>query len=293
MFQDTWRVVRQLVRSSLLLSVVVCSPAKAAEPPEIDAASRLVLDGASGKIIAGNKIDDHRSPASLTKLMTAYVVFDALKQKNLQWDERVVVSAADLKRVAKDEAQMYLVAGEKVTVRELVEGLIVASANDAAMVLASRIGTTINGFARIMNATARKLGMNETHFVNPSGITAPGHYTTARDLSTLALHLTADFPEYYSFSSQQNFSFRNYSKRNKNALLEADSSFDGLKTGHTKAAQWCIVATAKRVVPGEAKSRRVFAVVLGAPTDHSRIVAAKQLVDYGFSITRPVYLSKS
>lgn len=208
-FQDSWRVVRHLVGSSLLLSVVASSPAKAAEPPPINAASWLVLDGASGKIIAGKNIDDQRSPASLTKLMTAYVVFDALKQKNLQLDERVVVSASDLEHVAKDEAQMYLVAGDKVTVRELLKGLIVASANDAAMVLASRVGTTTEGFARAMNATARKLAMYETHFVNPSGITAPGHYTTARDLSKLALHLTADFPEYYSFSSQQNFSFRN------------------------------------------------------------------------------------
>ena len=282
MMIKAFRMTYRTLCSFVFCMAVVCTGAHADSPPVVSAASWLVLDGQSGKILAGKNIDERRSPASLTKLMTAYVVLEAIKQGELDWDERVPVSASDIGEVANDEARMYLTAGQQVAVRDLVRGLIVASANDAAEVLAHRVGSNVAGFARRMNDTARRLGMKDTHFVTPSGVTTPDHYTTARDLSKLALRLTLDFPEYYSFSSQPYFSYGHFKKRNKNALLAIDPSFDGLKTGHTKAALWCIVATAKRKEAESKIPRRIFAVVLGAPSDRERIASARALVEYGF-----------
>ncbi|MCI4002193.1 D-alanyl-D-alanine carboxypeptidase [Dickeya dianthicola] len=275
---------------SILLSWIVSltaafvPSANAAAQPAVAAASWLVLDGESGQVLAEHNADERRDPASLTKLMTAYVVMDALKRKALSEEEFITVSASDISPVASDEARMYLKAGQRAKVKDLLRGLIVASANDAAAVLANRVGTNANGFARLMNDVAFRLGMKNSHFVTSSGVTTPNHYTTARDLSRLALKLTADFPEYYSFSSQQLFSYGGFSKRNKNSLLALDSSVDGLKTGHTQAAGWCIVATAKRRLSGSSTPRRVFAVVLGAPTDKQRIVFARQLLEYAFNL---------
>lgn len=168
-------------------------------------------------------------------------------------------------------------------VRELVRGLITASANDAALVLATRIGGSQDGFEQIMNATARRLGMNHTLYSTPSGITTAGNYSTARDLSILALRLTHDYPEYYEFSSEQHFAYGTFEKRNKNWLLGSDPSVDGMKTGHTRAAGYCIVATAMRKQASPPMRRRVFAVVLGAPTANDRIAGAGGLLNYGFA----------
>lgn len=248
--------------------------------------SWIVVDGESGQTLVEHGADNERQPASLTKLMTAYVVFDALKHGTLSWDEKLLVNDADIDHVGNDEARMYLVPGQRVPVRELVQGLIAASANDAALVLAKRIGGSPAGFEQLMNATAHQLGMNHTHYSTPSGITTDGNYTTARDLSVLALRLTKDFPEYYTFSSEQHFAYGKFQKRNKNWLLGKDPSVDGMKTGHTQAAGFCIVATAKRKQTAPPMMRRVFAVVLGAPTANDRIAGAGSLLNYGFSAYR-------
>ncbi|PCE25731.1 peptidase M15 [Paraburkholderia acidicola] len=259
----------------------------AAEPPSnVHAVSWIVVDGESGQTLVEHGADNERQPASLTKLMTAYVVFDALKHGTLSWDEKLLVNDADIDHVGNDEARMYLVPGQRVPVRELVQGLIAASANDAALVLAKRIGGSPAGFEQLMNATAHQLGMNHTHYSTPSGITTDGNYTTARDLSVLALRLTKDFPEYYTFSSEQHFAYGKFQKRNKNWLLGKDPSVDGMKTGHTQAAGFCIVATAKRKQTAPPMMRRVFAVVLGAPTANDRIAGAGSLLNYGFSAYR-------
>ncbi|PQV53188.1 D-alanyl-D-alanine carboxypeptidase family protein [Paraburkholderia sp. BL21I4N1] len=260
--------------------------ALAASPSGIQAESWLVIDGESGQVLAEHNADAHREPASLTKLMTAYLVFDALKRGALSWDEKVRISADDTASVKSDEAQMYLMAGREVAVRDLVRGLIVASANDAALVLAKRLGGSLAGFEQMMNSKARELGMNDSHFASPSGITTPNHYSTARDLSTLALRLTSDFPEYYSFSSQQHFEYGRFKKQNKNWLLGTDPSVDGLKTGHTKAAGFCIIATARRQQSNPPMKRRVFAVLLGAATAKQRISGAHTLLEYGFGSFR-------
>lgn len=277
-------LVGRVLRSWAVGVAISSTAAHAAIPPTISAASWLVLDGDSGRVLAEYNADQRRDPASLTKLLTAYVVFDAIKRNALSWDESVAVSASEVSQVAGDEARMYLRAGQLAKVKDLLRGLIVASANDAALVLADRVGSNTTGFAKLMNDSARHLGMKDSHFISPSGISTPNHYTTARDLSLLALRLTADFPEYYAYSSQQEFSYGDFSKKNKNALLVLDPSVDGLKTGHTKAAGWCIVATATRKQAGSRTSHRVFAVVLGAPTDKQRISAAQSLIQYGYSL---------
>lgn len=273
------------VLCSWAVGVAVSSgAAHAATAPAISAASWLVLDGDSRQVLAEHNADQRRDPASLTKLLTAYVVFDALKRNTLSWDESVAVKASEISQVAGDEARMHLKPGQQAKVKDLVRGLIVASANDAAVVLADRVGTSATGFARLMNDSASRLGMKDSHFISPSGITTPNHYTTARDLSRLALRLTTEFPEYYAYSSQQEFSYGDFSKRNKNTLLALDPSVDGLKTGHTKAAGWCIVATATRKQAGSRTSRRIFAVVLGAPSEKQRISDAQSLIHYGYSL---------
>jgi D-alanyl-D-alanine carboxypeptidase (penicillin-binding protein 5/6) len=243
----------------------------------------MVVVGESGQTLAERNADAERQPASLTKLMTAYIVLGALKRGTLRWDEKVQVDAADIRYVGNDEAKMFLVPGQRVSVKQLVQGLIAASANDAALVLAARVGGSLAGFEQLMNDTAQQLGMKHTHYSTPSGITTPGNYSTARDLSTLALRLTADFPDYYAFSSEQHFAFGKFEKRNKNWLLGKDPSVDGMKTGHTQVAGYCIVATAKRSQPSPPMTRRVFAVLLGAPTASARITGASNLLNYAFS----------
>ncbi|MEZ2352195.1 D-alanyl-D-alanine carboxypeptidase family protein [Caballeronia sp. RCC_10] len=250
---------------------------------KLEAVSWLLVDGESGQTLTEHNADARRQPASLTKLMTAYVVLDALKRGLVRWDEMVTVGQADVGDVGGDEAKMYLHAGQRLTVKTLVQGLIAASANDAALVLAERIGGSFGGSEMLMNAKARELGMEQTHFSTPSGITTPGNYSTARDLSILAVRLTKEFPEYYAFSSEKHFSFGKFKKRNKNWLLSQDPSVDGMKTGHTEAAGYCIVATAKRKQTSPPMMRRVFAIVLGAPTAPDRIAGARSLLDYGFS----------
>ncbi|MEX3630047.1 MAG: D-alanyl-D-alanine carboxypeptidase family protein [Burkholderia sp.] len=254
----------------------------------IQAASWLLVDGESGRVITEYEADVERQPASLTKLMTAYVVLDALRRGTLRLDETVQVDSADLADVGRDEARMYLVAGRSVTVEDLVRGLIVASANDAAMVLARRVGGSRAGFEQLMNDTAQRLGMTHTHYTTPSGITTPGNHSTARDLATLARRLTACFPVYYSYSAQQQFAYDGFHKRNKNWLLGSAPGVDGLKTGHTQAAGYCIVATAQRRQAAPPMTRRVFAVVLGAPSASARIAAGRRLLDEAYARTRDI-----
>ncbi|WP_082146332.1 D-alanyl-D-alanine carboxypeptidase family protein [Burkholderia pyrrocinia] len=274
---------RRLLVTAGIASCLTAGGAAAQPPSDVQAVSWMVVDGESDQILVEHNADAERQPASLTKLMTAYLVLGALKRGAVRWDEKVQVGAAAIGEVGNDEAKMYLIPGQRVPVKALVRGLIAASANDAALVLAERVGGSPAGFEQLMNETARQLGMKHTHYATPSGMTTPGNYSTARDLSTLALRLTKDFPEYYAFSSEQHFAFGKFEKRNKNWLLGKDPSVDGMKTGHTQAAGYCIVATAKRKQTSPPMTRRVFAVLLGAPTAGDRITGAAGLLNYAFS----------
>ncbi|QRR04962.1 D-alanyl-D-alanine carboxypeptidase [Burkholderia sp. MS455] len=282
-FRFSNSLFRCLLVTAVIASCVTAGGAAAQPPSDVQAVSWMVVDGESAQMLVEHNADAERQPASLTKLMTAYIVLGALKRGTVRWDEKVRVGAADIGEVGNDEARMYLVPGQRVPVKALVRGLIAASANDAALVLAERVGGSLAGFKQLMNETARQLGMKHTHYSTPSGVTTPGNYSTARDLSTLALRLTKDFPEYYAFSSEQHFAFGKFEKRNKNWLLGKDPSVDGMKTGHTEAAGYCIVATAKRKQTSPPMTRRVFAVLLGAPTAGARITGAASLLNYAFS----------
>nr|WP_249173051.1 D-alanyl-D-alanine carboxypeptidase family protein [Burkholderia vietnamiensis] len=275
--------MRRLIAFAAASSLTVIATPAVADAPVVQAVSWVVVDGESGQTLVQNNADAERQPASLTKLMTAYIVLDALKKGSLRWDEKIQVLASDVTEVDNDEAKMYLTPGQQVQVRQLVEGLIAASANDAALVLARRVGGSLVGFEQMMNEAAHRLNMDRTHFTTPSGITTPGNYSTARDLTTLALRITKDHPEYYTFSAEQHFAFGKFKKRNKNWLLSKDPTVDGMKTGHTAAAGYCIVATARRGQHSPAMKRRLFAVLLGAPTADARISGADRLLNYGFS----------
>lgn len=246
--------------------------------PKIEPSAWLILDE-SGMIIAGHEINKKHAPASLTKLLTSYLVMDSIRNNNLQWNESILVTPKALGSIAKDETQMYLVPGDKVKVKDLMLGLVVASANDAAAVLSSHIG---NDFVKRMNAKAKQLGLKNSHFATPSGITTSGQFSTALDIGRLSLRLTKDYPEFISLSSQQNFSYRSFRKKNTNTLLAKNRSVDGLKTGYTREAGWNIVVSARRKV-GTEKSHRIFAVVLGAPSAAKRDAYAQELIEYGFA----------
>ena len=261
-----------------------------ASVPKIEASAWLILDE-SGIIIAGHDENKKHAPASLTKLLTSYLVLDSIRNKNLHWNESILVTPKALGTIAKDETQMYLMPGDKVKVKDLMLGLVVVSANDAAAILSNHIG---NDFVNRMNAKARQLGLKNSQFATPSGVTAGGQHSTALDIAKLALRLTMDYPEFYSFSSQKNFSYRGFRKKNSNPLLGKDKSIDGLKTGYTREAGWNIVVSARRRIGTEKKPRRIFAVVLGAPSSAKRARYAQQLVEYGFdSLKKKTHLAHS
>jgi len=261
-----------------------------ASPQKMEAASWIVLDD-SGLIITGHEVNKKHAPASLTKLMTSYLVMESIKKNNLKWDDSIPVTSKVLGRIAKDETQMYLLAGTKVKVRDLMGGLIVASANDAAKVLADRIGSD---FVSQMNLKARQLGMKNSHFATPTGITTDGQHTTALDIARLGLMLSENFPEYFSFSSKKYFTYKSFKKQNTNPLLGRDKSIDGMKTGYTKEAGWNIIVSAKRRIGTEKASRRIFVVVLGASSQAKRAQYARELIELGFdSINKKTQLAQN
>ncbi|WP_064121215.1 D-alanyl-D-alanine carboxypeptidase family protein [Halotalea alkalilenta] len=268
-------------------------PALAVAPPSgVEAPSWLLLDGDSGQVLAEHDADQRRAMASLTKLMTTFVVFRAIEAGRLDWDETVTVPQA-VREVAGDESKMYLVPGERISIASLMRGLIIASANDAAITLAVAQAGDISRFVAEMNQEAARLGMRDTRFANVSGITAPGHYSTARDLGRLALALTREFPGYYQISAEPVFRHGQFVKHATNLMVGGDDrSVDGLKTGYTSAAGYCVIASAKRP-QANGGSRRMFAVVLGADSDLRRFDDAKVLLDYGYNRFRNVQLARA
>jgi serine-type D-Ala-D-Ala carboxypeptidase (penicillin-binding protein 5/6) len=255
------------------------SPATAAAaspsvtPPTLAVTAYDLVDVASGQALAGLNADEHRDPASLTKLMTAYVVFAALRQKQITPSQMVKVS----QRAWKTEgSRMFLDPRMAVSVDELMRGLIVQSGNDAAIALAELVSGSEEAFVVKMNEEATRLGLAHTHFTNATGLTDPQHWSTAADLATLASAVIRDYPEYYPLYSQKEFRYNNITQPNRNRLLWTDPDVDGMKTGHTEAAGFSLVASAKR---GE---RRLLAVVLGAQSDSGRANDGQQLLNWGF-----------
>ena len=260
------------------------SSAQAPAPPAVAARAWTLVDVTSGQAIASHEADERRDPASLTKLMTAYVVFGALRQKTIVPSQMVNVS----ERAWRAEgSRMFIEPRKSVSVDELVHGMIVQSGNDASIALAELVGGSEAAFIDKMNAEAKRLGMLNTQFANVTGLSDPKHWSTAGDIAKLANAVIRDYPEYYPFYALREYRYNKITQPNRNRLLWTDPYVDGMKTGHTDAAGWCLVASAKR---GE---RRLLTVVLGAGSDAARAAESQKLLNFGFQAYDTVQLYQS
>ena len=270
----------------LLLLVTTLSnaqqPRPVPAPPIIGATSYLVLDSRTGHELAALEPDTAVPPASLTKLMTAYVVFNALQSEQISLQDEVTVSE---KAWRTQGSRMFIEVGKRVTVEDLMLGMIVQSGNDASVALAEFVAGSESVFAEMMNQQAAALGMHSSHFMNSTGLPDDQHYSTARDLATLARGIIEQFPEYYRWYSVKEFTFNEITQPNRNNLLWRDDSVDGMKTGFTDAAGYCLVASAKR------DDMRVISVVLGTSSAKARVDGSQALINYGFRFfeTRLLY----
>jgi D-alanyl-D-alanine carboxypeptidase (penicillin-binding protein 5/6) len=249
-------------------------------PPPVAAKSWIVLDVTSNQILAAEAADSKVDPASLTKVMTAYLVFQQLKSGALRAGDTVNVSERAWKTGG---SRMFIEPNRPVTVDELLRGMIVQSGNDATGALAEKVGGSEEGFVAAMNREAQRLGLINTQFRNASGLSEPGHHSTARDLAVLAQRLILDFPDYLPLYSQRDYVYNNIKQPNRNRLLWLDPAVDGLKTGHTEAAGFCLIATARRDLPAPVKGqRRLISVVLGTSSDNARAQESQKLLNWGF-----------
>src|SRR5450631_3535186 len=242
--------------------------------PQVDARAYIVVDFRTDKILAAKDAVARMEPASLTKLMTAYIVFQELAAGKLKLDEQVTVSEHAWR---SEGSRTFIELGKPVSVQDLILGMIVQSGNDATIALAERIAGTEETFAQMMNAHAKRLGMVGTHFENSSGLPSPQHYTTARDLSLLANAMIREYPQYYKWFSVREFEHNGIKQQNRNGLLEKDPTVDGLKTGHTDSAGFCLVVSSLR------DGMRLVSVVLGSTSMHARENASATLLGYGFT----------
>lgn len=233
----------------------------------------LLTDFQSGQTLVS--LNDYKriEPASLTKIMTAHITFSAIRQKRIALNQNVSVSE---KAWHAKGSRMFIEPGKPVTVEELISGLIIQSGNDASIALAEAIGGSEDSFVKMMNKEAERLGMKNTHFSNSTGLPDVEHYTTAHDLAILAADMIRRFPEFYTLYSKKNYAYNKIVQTNRNRLLWLDPNVDGLKTGYTKSAGYCLVASAKR------DNRRLISIVLGAKSDNARTVDSQRLLNYGF-----------
>ena len=277
-----------LRRFSALLALTLCLDAVQAagtpQPPKVDARAHLLVDMHSERVLSEDNADERLEPASLTKMMTSYVVFSEMARGKFSLSDEVLVSE---KAWRMKGSRMFIEVGTRVPVEDLLMGVIVQSGNDASVALAEFVAGDESTFADLMNRHARRLGMSGSHFTNASGLPEPEHYSTARDMARMASALIKDFPEFYSWNAVREYEYGGIKQRNRNALLFRDDSVDGLKTGYTKAARYCLVASAKR------EGMRLIAVVMGAESSRARARIAQSLLNYGFRFyeTRRVYAS--
>ncbi len=283
-------------------ALCIAAAAQTPQAPEIAAKSYLLLDLTAGQVLAAKAQDDLVEPASLTKLMTAYLVFDALRARKVDLKQTLPVSERAWKMPG---SRMFIDPKMQVSVEDLLKGMIVQSGNDATVALAEGVGGTVEHFVEMMNAQAQALGMKSTSYRNPEGLTAPGHRTTASDLGLLATRLMQDFPQYVGLYAIKHYRYPGTpaaNDNNRNLLLFRDPTVDGLKTGHTDAAGYCMVATAHREYPnlvvagapaGTAAalgSRRLLSIVLGADSEATRAAESQKLLNWGYTAYNAVKL---
>jgi D-alanyl-D-alanine carboxypeptidase (penicillin-binding protein 5/6) len=273
-----------MLRCLLLILMLAggCAQAAAPQPPSIIGKAWMVVDLSSGRVLAAEKADERFEPASLTKVLTAYVVFVALRDKKLSLDQQITVSQRASKAPG---SRMFIHAGRNVSIDELLRGMVVQSGNDACIALAEAVGGDEEGFVRMMNREAARLGMKNSNFVNSSGLPDVKHYSTAHDLHILAAALIRDFPELYAqYYSQKEFRYNNIAQPNRNRLLWLDPSVDGVKTGHTESAGYCLIASSRR------NGRRLLSVLLGSTSESTRAQESQKLLNWGFQFFDSVKL---
>jgi serine-type D-Ala-D-Ala carboxypeptidase (penicillin-binding protein 5/6) len=260
-------------------------PAPAAPPipipasPKLEARAYTLLDASNSQVLAADNADQLLEPASLTKIMTAYAVFDALRSGALKLDDKVTVSEHAWRSggAGTDGSTSFLPLGSQAPVEVLLRGMIVQSGNDASIALAERVAGSEDAFAQLMNSYAQRIGMTHSHFENATGLPGAQHMTTARDMALLAAALIRDFPQYYRYFAEKEYTYNGITQHNRNTLLLRDPSVDGLKTGHTSKAGYCLVSSAKR------KDMRLVTVVMGMKSEKAREAASSALLNYGFT----------
>ena len=269
----------RFITKALAVCFLLCTSAvNAAElpipkPPSTGASSFIIQDFNSGYILAEDKSTEPFEPASITKLMTAYVVFSELNSGNIALDDMVTISE---KAWRTPGSRMFVEVGTSVSIRDLLQGIIIQSGNDATVAIAEHIAGSEDTFAALMNKHAEDLALTGSHFVNSTGLPDTEHYMTATDIARLASLMISNFPEYYKWYSQKEFTYNKITQYNRNKLLWRDTGVDGVKTGHTESAGYCLVTSAKR------EGMRLITVVLGTNSDNARIDASQALLNYGF-----------
>ena len=244
------------------------------QPPTISASNYLLLDSKSGQVLAEKGIDEKVNPASITKMMTSYVIADSLKKGRISLDDEVFISENAYKA---EGSRTFVEINTRVKIMDLIRGLVIQSGNDAAIALAEHLAGSEDAFVQTMNSYAKELGMQNTSYANSTGFTDDNHYTTARDIAILSKALINNHPEHYAIYKEKEFSYNGIKQNNRNNLLWRDDAIDGIKTGHTEAAGYCLAASAVK------KNMRLISVVLGTNSSNARINASQTLLNYGFS----------
>ncbi len=271
-----------------LLLIIPLSLAQAAAPipapPKIAGTGHLLIDFESNTVLAKHKADQRLEPASITKIMTAYTIFREIKEGNIKLDDEVLISK---KAWRTPGSRMFVEVNKKIPLELLLKGMIIQSGNDASVALAEHVAGNEETFAALMNTHAARLGMKSTHFVNSTGLPDPDHYTTPNDIAKVAAATIREFPEFYAWYAQKSMLFNKIKQHNRNKLLWRDESVDGMKTGHTKAAGYCLVASAKR------KDMRLIAIVMGTKSEQARAKETQTLLNYGFRFFETHHLYKT
>jgi serine-type D-Ala-D-Ala carboxypeptidase (penicillin-binding protein 5/6) len=287
--------MKTLIAFLVAMATAVAAPwthAQALQPPEIAARHYVLMDLTTGQTLAERDADTPTDPASLTKLMTAYLVFGALRDKKLTLEQPVAVSARAWNERKGDPSLMFIDTTMRPTVDELLHGMIVVSGNDASVALAEAVGGSVETFVGLMNRQAQAWGLKNTSFKNVTGLTEPGHHASARDIAIVASRIVRDFPQFYPYYAKREYTYNKIRQDNRNLLLRRDPTVDGMKTGFTDAAGYCLVASAAREYPnlGAGNKRRLLSVVLGTASRDARANESQKLLNWGFTAFDPVRL---
>jgi D-alanyl-D-alanine carboxypeptidase (penicillin-binding protein 5/6) len=275
------RFASVLLTATLALGVSFNAAADAPQPPEVAARGYLLVDMTANQVLAERNADAPAEPASLTKLMTAYVVFDALKNKKISLEQRLPVSERAWNERKGGGSLMFIEPKMTPTVDELLRGMIVQSGNDASVALAEGVAGSVEAFVGMMNRQAQAWGLKNTSFKNVTGLTEAGHRSTARELAAIAQHIIRDFPEQYAYYAVKEFTFNNIRQDNRNLLLRRDPTVDGMKTGYTEAAGYCLITSAQRDFPNG--KRRLLSVVMGTDSAQARANESQKLLNWGYT----------